>query len=78
MNWDQIGGDWKIYRGKIKERWGRLTDDDLEVIAGNYDQFVGHLQKTYGLIRREAERQIADFLKKNSSESDLGPERKAS
>jgi uncharacterized protein YjbJ (UPF0337 family) len=69
MNWDQIEGNWKIYRGKIKERWGKLTDGDLDVIAGQYDQLLGHIQKTYGMVRKDAKRQIEEFMKKASSES---------
>jgi uncharacterized protein YjbJ (UPF0337 family) len=63
MNWDQIEGNWKVYRGKVKERWGKLTDDDLDVIAGKYDQLVGHVQKKYGMVRKDAENQIKNFMK---------------
>jgi uncharacterized protein YjbJ (UPF0337 family) len=69
MNWDQIEGNWKIYRGKIKERWGKLTDTDLDMIAGKYDQLIGHVQKSYGIVREDAERQIKDFMKKGSPEN---------
>ena len=63
MNWDQIEGNWKVYRGKVKERWGKLTDDDLDVIAGKYDQLVGQVQKKYGVVRKDAEHQIKNFMK---------------
>ena len=61
MNWDSIKGNWKIFRGKAKEQWGKLTDDDLDVAEGNYDQFVGRIQKQYGITREEAEKQVKDW-----------------
>ena len=63
MNWDQIGGLWKQYRGRIRERWGKLTDDDLDVINGKRDQFIGKIQERYGITREEAERQSDEFLR---------------
>lgn len=64
MNWDIIEGNWKIFRGKAQEHWGKLTDDDLDVAEGNYDQFVGRIQKTYGISRDEAEKQVKDWQKR--------------
>lgn len=61
MNWDQVQGKWTVYRGKAQEKWGKLTNDDLDVIAGKRDQFVGRLQERYGLLRDEAEKQVDDF-----------------
>lgn len=61
MNWDRAQGNWKQFRGKVKEQWGRLTDDTLDVIAGKREQLAGKLQEQYGITRDEAERQIADF-----------------
>ena len=61
MNWDRIEGNWKQFKGKVKERWGKLTDDDLDVIAGKRDQLLGKLQQSYGLSKDEAERQISEF-----------------
>jgi uncharacterized protein YjbJ (UPF0337 family) len=54
-------GDWKIIRGKIRERWGKVTDDELDVIAGQRDQLVGLLQKRYGTTEEEIERQVREF-----------------
>jgi uncharacterized protein YjbJ (UPF0337 family) len=54
-------GNWKQLKGKIKERWGKLTDDDLDVIGGQRDQLVGRIQERYGIAREEAERQLNDF-----------------
>jgi uncharacterized protein YjbJ (UPF0337 family) len=61
MNWDTVKGDWTRFKGKIKEAWGDLTDQDLEVIAGKRDQLVGLIQKTYGVAREDAERQVREF-----------------
>lgn len=61
MNWDQIKGQWTQYKGRAKEQWGKLTDDDLERIEGNRDQFVGRIQERYGLAKEEAERQVDEW-----------------
>jgi uncharacterized protein YjbJ (UPF0337 family) len=64
MNWDQIKGSWKQVRGKAKERWGELTDDDLQRAEGSRDHLVGTIQKKYGIAREEAERQVDDWASK--------------
>jgi uncharacterized protein YjbJ (UPF0337 family) len=61
MNWDQLQGNWKEFSGKVKERWGKLTDDDLQVIAGKKDQLIGRIQARYGISREEAQRQVSEF-----------------
>jgi uncharacterized protein YjbJ (UPF0337 family) len=61
MNWDQIEGKWKQYSGTIKEKWGKLTDDDLTTISGKKDQLVGKLQERYGMAKDQAEKQIDEF-----------------
>jgi len=61
MNWDRIQGNWKKMSGKVRERWGDLTDDDIEKIAGKRDQLVGHIQDSYGVAKDEAERQVREF-----------------
>ena len=61
MNWDTVKGDWKQFRGKIKEQWGKLTDDDLDRIEGKRDQLLGAVQKRYGIARDEAEKQLNKF-----------------
>lgn len=62
MNWDQIQGNWKELRGKLRSQWAKLTDDDLENIAGKKDVLLGRLQHHYGMKKDEAERQLDDFL----------------
>ncbi len=61
MNWDQVEGKWKQFKGQFREQWGKLTDDDLEKIAGRRDRLAGLLQQRYGLAKEEAEKQIAQF-----------------
>jgi uncharacterized protein YjbJ (UPF0337 family) len=58
MNWDQIAGNWKQFKGTVKEKWGKLTDDDLEVIEGKKDQLVGRLQERYGYTKEQAEKEL--------------------
>ena len=62
MNWDQVEGNWHQFKGKFKERWGKLTDDDLDMIEGNQERLAGKVQEQYGLAREEAERQIREFM----------------
>ena len=62
MNRDELQGKWKQYKGKIKEKWGELTDDDLNVIGGRFDQLVGRVQERYGLGREEAEQEVRDYM----------------
>jgi len=57
MNWNQIEGKWKEVKGAVKEKWGKLIDDDLDVIAGKRDKLVGKLQQRYGITKEEAEKQ---------------------
>lgn len=61
MNEDRMKGNWNQVKGKVKEQWGRLTDDDLDVIAGRRDQLCGRIQERHGLARDEAETQVNDF-----------------
>lgn len=61
MNRDQIEGKWKQMSGKVKEKWGRLTDDDLQTIRGKRDQLIGKVQERYGLAKEDAERQVDEF-----------------
>jgi uncharacterized protein YjbJ (UPF0337 family) len=58
MDWDRISGNWEHWRGRIRDRWGRLTEDQLDVIAGQRDQLAGQIEVSYGLSREEAERQL--------------------
>ena len=65
MNTDRISGRWKQVKGRIKEQWGRLTDDDLDVIAGKRDQLLGRIQQRHGVAKEEAQRQVRQFEERN-------------
>ena len=57
MNWDQVEGNWKQVKGKARKEWGKLTDNDLNLIAGRREELIGKLQERYGIAREEAEEQ---------------------
>jgi uncharacterized protein YjbJ (UPF0337 family) len=83
MNWDQLRGKWKQARGSAKTRWGKLTDDDLDVIAGQRDELVGRIQERYGIAKDEALRQAEEWNRTLDSgttkpEKDRETQRKAS
>lgn len=61
MNWDRIEGNWQQFSGKVRQQWGKLTDDDLDVIAGKRDELAGRIQEVYGISKDEADRQIERF-----------------
>lgn len=69
MNWDRIEGNWKTLKGKIRQQWGKLSDDDLERIAGKRDELSGRLQKAYGIGKDEADRQINEFSSRFEEET---------
>ena len=61
MNWDIIEGNWKQFKGEIRAQWGKLTDKQLDVIAGKRTELAGKLQEAYGITKDEAEKQIKRF-----------------
>lgn len=61
MNKDTVAGNWKQLQGRVKEQWGKLTDDDFDVIAGKRDQLLGRIQERHGISRDEAEKQVKDW-----------------
>jgi uncharacterized protein YjbJ (UPF0337 family) len=66
MNKDRIEGNWLQVKGKVKEKWGKLTDDDLDVIEGNTDQLVGRIQERYGVAEDEAQKQVEEWNRSRS------------
>jgi uncharacterized protein YjbJ (UPF0337 family) len=67
MNWDIVAGNWKEVKGKLRAQWGKLTDDDLEMIGGKKDQLVGRLQARYGKQKDDAEREVDHWLSSQTS-----------
>lgn len=61
MNWDIVKGNWKQFRGKVKSQWGKLTDDQLDVIDGRRIELAGRIQEAYGLSKDDVEKQITAF-----------------
>ncbi|MCB9788936.1 MAG: CsbD family protein [Deltaproteobacteria bacterium] len=62
MNADTFKGQWKQLKGKAKQQWGKLTDDDLKQVEGNYDRFVGTIQERYGEERDAAQKKVDKWL----------------
>ena len=65
MNEQTLKGDWMILKGKLKEKWGKLTDDDLDVALGKRDQLAGRIQERYGVAKDEAERQVDEWTRRD-------------
>ena len=63
MNWDTIEGKWKELKGQARIKWGKLTDDDLENVAGKKDMLLGRLQQRYGYKRDQAEKEVDTWIK---------------
>ncbi len=61
MNREQMNGNWKLYAGKMREKWGRLTHNDAQRIAGRRDQLIGRLQHSYGAAKEKAAKQMREF-----------------
>jgi uncharacterized protein YjbJ (UPF0337 family) len=63
MNWDRVEGNWKQFKGQVQQKWGNLTNDDLDVIEGKRTELAGRLQQRYGMAKDAAEREIDSWLK---------------
>jgi uncharacterized protein YjbJ (UPF0337 family) len=63
VNWDRVAGNWKEFKGKVQQQWGKLTDDDLDVIEGKRTELAGRLQQRYGVAQDGADRQINTWLR---------------
>jgi uncharacterized protein YjbJ (UPF0337 family) len=78
MNSDQWQGKWKQVKGAIKERWGKLTDDDLDVIGGQRDQLAGRIQERYGIAKEAARTQVDEWMRMQASKGNFEETRKVS
>ena len=72
MNWDRIEGNWKQFKGNVLQQWGKLTDDELDVVAGRRDLLMGRIQELYGISKDETEKQLADWQKRIEESSQPG------
>ena len=70
MNWEQVKGRWNQTKGAVKKQWGKLTDEDLTVIAGQRDQLVGKIQERYGIAKEEADKQVKTWESMKTNEPD--------
>ena len=62
MDWDRVEGNWKQFKGQVKEKWGNLTDDDLDRVAGQREQLEGIIQERYGIEKDQARKAIDTWL----------------
>jgi uncharacterized protein YjbJ (UPF0337 family) len=65
MNWNQVEGNWEQFKGSVQKQWGKLTGDDMDIIAGNRKQLAGKLQERYGTAQEEADREIDTWLNRH-------------
>ena len=76
MNSDEMKGKWKQMKGSVRERWGKLTDDDVDIINGQNEQLVGKIQEKYGIAKAEAQRQVDDWMRADQQAHDTDVERR--
>lgn len=67
MNWDEVSGKWNQFKGDVKQRWGKLTDDDLTVINGKKDTLIGKIQERYGITKDAAQEQVSSWKMPSST-----------
>lgn len=65
--WDRIKGNWKQAKGEVQKQWGKLTDDDMDIIEGEREKLSGQIQARYGIAKDEADRQINDWLDRSEA-----------
>lgn len=61
MTWDEVKGQWKQLKGEVQQQWGKLTPDDVDIVAGKREKLIGKIQERYGIAKEEAEKQVTDF-----------------
>ena len=72
MNWDRIQGNWKQFKGNARQQWGKLTDDQLDVVAGRRDLLMGRIQELYGISKDETEKQLTEWQQRIEDSSQPG------
>ena len=73
MNWETFKGNWTQLRGRVRMQWGKLTDDQLDVIEGRRDMLLGKLQEAYGVTEEEADRQVQAWEDEQPADGNAGP-----
>lgn len=63
MDWNRVEGNWKQFKGSAKEKWGKLTDDDLDVVNGKREQLEGKIQERYGYGKDQVKKELDDWSK---------------
>jgi uncharacterized protein YjbJ (UPF0337 family) len=71
MNWDRVEGNWKQFAGQARQKWGKLTDNDWQVVAGKKDELAGRIQERYGLAKDEANREVDNWARSLKEEEKL-------
>jgi uncharacterized protein YjbJ (UPF0337 family) len=66
MNWDRVEGNWEIFKGKVQQQWGKLTNDDLDQIKGKQTELAGRLQERYGYTKDQVDKEINDWSSRNN------------
>ncbi len=66
MNWDQVSGSWTAMKGKVKEQWGKLTDDDLDMISGQREQLEGKIQERYGIQKDRVREEVDQWASRQN------------
>lgn len=69
MDWNRVEGNWKQFKGAAKEKWGKLTDDDFDVIAGNKDKLAGKIQERYGCSKDDALKQVDGWIETHDKDA---------
>jgi uncharacterized protein YjbJ (UPF0337 family) len=78
MNWDQVSGDWKQMSAKVKAKWAKLTDQDLQMASSKKDMLIGKIQERYGILKEEAEKQVDQWIAELSPKNrDIGKDSQA-
>lgn len=77
MNWDRVEGNWKQFSGQARQKWGKLTDNDWQVVAGRKDELVGRIQERYGIAREEARKEADEWAKSLKEEEKIEHTRQA-
>ncbi len=65
-SWDKIAGNWKQFKGEVRRQWGKLTDDEIEQMAGERDKLIGKIQERYGIAKDEANRQVDEWERQHN------------